>query len=111
MPEKLKAYKEYESIKFWLQNVVYDSLTIEEFEDSWGKFIENYQLESNEWLLDLYDERHRWVPAFVKDIFWAGMSTTQRSEGMNTFFDGYINSKTTLKLFVEQYENALRHKV
>ena len=39
------------------------------------------------------------------------MSTTQRSESMNAFFDGYVNSKTTLKQFVEQYENALRDKV
>ncbi|KAK2653381.1 hypothetical protein Ddye_013237 [Dipteronia dyeriana] len=39
------------------------------------------------------------------------MSTTQRSEGMHAFFDGYINSKTTLKQLVEQYENALRDKV
>ncbi|XP_074374842.1 protein FAR-RED IMPAIRED RESPONSE 1-like [Apium graveolens] len=39
------------------------------------------------------------------------MSTTQRSESMNSFFDGYVNSKTTLKQFVEQYENALASKV
>ena len=30
---------------------------------------------------------------------------------MNTFFDKYINKKTTLKQFVEQYENALVAKV
>ncbi|KAI8543652.1 hypothetical protein RHMOL_Rhmol08G0235600 [Rhododendron molle] len=30
---------------------------------------------------------------------------------MNSYFDGYINSKTTLKQFVEQYENALARKV
>lgn len=39
------------------------------------------------------------------------MSTTQRSESMNAFFDGYVNSKTTLKQFVEQYKNALASKV
>ncbi|KAI8557900.1 hypothetical protein RHMOL_Rhmol04G0046800 [Rhododendron molle] len=39
------------------------------------------------------------------------MSTTQRSESMNAFFDGYIHSKTTLKEFVGQYDNALRNKV
>ncbi|XP_034223833.1 protein FAR-RED IMPAIRED RESPONSE 1-like [Prunus dulcis] len=39
------------------------------------------------------------------------MSTTQRSESMHAFFDGYVNSKTTLKQFVEQYENALHNKV
>ncbi|KAL2466693.1 Protein FAR1-RELATED SEQUENCE 5 [Abeliophyllum distichum] len=39
------------------------------------------------------------------------MSTTQRSESMNAFFDGYVNSKTSLKQFVEQYKRALRSKV
>ena len=39
------------------------------------------------------------------------MSTTQRSEGMNAFFDGFINSTTALKQFVVQYDNALRLKV
>ena len=47
----------------------------------------------------------------MKDAFWVGMSTTQRSESMNAFFDGYDNAKTTLKHFVTQYENALRDKV
>ena len=39
------------------------------------------------------------------------MSTTQQSESMNAFFDGYVHSKISLKQFVEQYENALRNKV
>ncbi|XP_042944710.1 uncharacterized protein LOC122278597 [Carya illinoinensis] len=30
---------------------------------------------------------------------------------MNAFFDDYINSKTTLKQFVDQYDNALRRKI
>ena len=47
----------------------------------------------------------------MKDIFWASMSTTQRSESMNAFFDGYVNLKTTLKQFVEQYDSALRSKM
>lgn len=38
------------------------------------------------------------------------MSTTQRSESINVFFDKYVNKKATLKQFVEQYENALRDR-
>ncbi|KAA8525807.1 hypothetical protein F0562_007662 [Nyssa sinensis] len=111
IPEKLKGYKDYESIKFILQKAVYDTLSPNEFECSWNLMIEKYKLHGNEWLLGMYTERHRWVPAFVKDNFWAGMSTTQRSESMHAFFDGYVNVKTTLKQFVEQYENALKDKV
>ncbi|KAL0010130.1 hypothetical protein SO802_005238 [Lithocarpus litseifolius] len=111
IPEKFKGYREYKSIKFCLNNVVYDSLTKEEFEERWGRFIEKYHLESHEWLLELYNERYYWVPTFVKDTFWAGMSTTQRTESINAFFDGYVHHQTTLKEFVEQYDKALAKNV
>uniref|UniRef100_A0A2N9FIU7 Protein FAR1-RELATED SEQUENCE n=1 Tax=Fagus sylvatica TaxID=28930 RepID=A0A2N9FIU7_FAGSY len=53
----------------------------------------------------------RWVPAFLNSNFFAGMSSTQRSESMNAFFDGYVHSSTTLKVFVEQFKKAMRNKV
>ena len=39
------------------------------------------------------------------------MSTTQRSESMNDFFNGYVNSKTTWKQFVEKYKKAMENKI
>ena len=30
---------------------------------------------------------------------------------MNAFFDDYLHNSITLKVFVEQFENALRNKV
>ncbi|XP_048533275.1 protein FAR-RED IMPAIRED RESPONSE 1-like isoform X1 [Triticum urartu] len=111
IPEKFGGYDEYDHIKAAIGKAVYDSLTITEFEVAWMHMLEKYDLGDNEWLKGLYRHRHRWVPVFVKDAFWAGMSTTQRSESMNAFFDGYVNAKTTLKHFVSQYENALRDKV
>ncbi|CAL9748872.1 unnamed protein product [Musa acuminata subsp. burmannicoides] len=111
LPEKFKGYRVYEEMRKLMQNAVYDSFTKEEFEESWTKFIEKFNLYDNAWLKGLYEERHRWVPAFVKDSFWAGMSTTQRSQRMNPFFDGLVYSKTTMKQFVEQYDVALESKV
>ncbi|XP_022891821.1 protein FAR-RED IMPAIRED RESPONSE 1-like [Olea europaea var. sylvestris] len=78
---------------------------------SWRAMINEFKLYDNDWLFGLYENRGRWVPYFLKTTFWAGMSTTQRSESMNVFFDGYVHSKTSLKQFVEQYERALRNKV
>ncbi|CAL5377034.1 unnamed protein product [Camellia sinensis] len=111
IPEKLKGYAEYERIKLAMQNAIYDYLTRDEFENQWEQMLTRFNLYDNDWLGVLYDERHRWVLVYVKDIFWVGMSTTQRSESMNAFFDGYVNPKTTLKQFVEQYDNTLRSKV
>ncbi|XP_022889104.1 protein FAR-RED IMPAIRED RESPONSE 1-like [Olea europaea var. sylvestris] len=73
--------------------------------------IDTYSLKQNNWFLGLYENIACWVPCLLKKTFWAGMSTTQRSESMNAFFDGYVHSKTSLKQFVEQYKSALRNKV
>ncbi|KAF5441966.1 hypothetical protein F2P56_037082 [Juglans regia] len=39
------------------------------------------------------------------------MSTTQCNKSMNTFFDGYVHSKTNLKEFVDQFDSVLRKKI
>ncbi|KAF5442386.1 hypothetical protein F2P56_035049 [Juglans regia] len=111
LPEKFGSHSRYEDIKSTLQKYVYDSLSQHEFEERWRDLLDTYDLHENAWLGSLYSDRCFWVPAYVRDTFWAGMSTTQRSESMNAFFDDYVNSRTTLKQFVDQYDSALRRKV
>ncbi|XP_042950377.1 protein FAR1-RELATED SEQUENCE 5-like [Carya illinoinensis] len=112
LSEKLGSHGAYKTgLKSQLLNCVYDSDTIEEFEGSWEVLITKYNLQENAWLKSLYAERMYWAPVFMKQVFWAGMSTTQRSESMNTFFDGYVHAKTNLKEFVDQFDNALRKKI
>ncbi|XP_058209130.1 protein FAR1-RELATED SEQUENCE 4-like isoform X1 [Rhododendron vialii] len=111
LPEKLNGYNDYEKISSCMRKAVWNTLTVEQFENAWNRFITKYELQTNTWLEGLYLERKRWIPAYVNGCFWAGMSSTQRSKSMNSYFNGYINSKTTLKQFVEQYENALANKV
>lgn len=108
--EKLKGYAQYKGIKNAMKNCVYDSLLVDDFVIGWTTFIEKYGLGENLWLNTIFKERERWVPCYLKHDFWAGMSTTQRSESMNAFFDGYINARTSLSQFVKQYDNALQDK-
>ncbi|XP_022851587.1 protein FAR1-RELATED SEQUENCE 5-like [Olea europaea var. sylvestris] len=124
LPEKFGGHRHKASIIATIHALVYDMQSCEEFEQGWNKMLVDYDLLEHAWLTSLYNERGRWVPCFLKTSFWAGMSTTQRSEGINAFFDGYVHSKTSLidiklpllLLFmrcksVEQYERALRSKV
>ncbi|KAF5457881.1 hypothetical protein F2P56_021955 [Juglans regia] len=112
LPEKLGSHGAYkDGLKSQLLKCVYDSQTIEEFESCWEVMITTYNLQENAWLQSLYTERTYWAPIFLKEIFWAGMSTTQRSESMNAFFDGYVHARTNLKEFVDQFDNALRKKI
>ena len=103
--------REYNKVVTEFRGLIYDSLTIEMFEQNWSNFLLNFELEANDWLVKLYSERRAWVPVYLNDIFWAGMVSTQRSESMHAFFDGYINTRSTLKQFVEQYNIALSDKI
>ncbi|KAJ3691898.1 hypothetical protein LUZ61_000009 [Rhynchospora tenuis] len=90
-----------------IKSAVYDSLTIDQFESSWQNVITKSSLQEHPWLSEIYEKRSTWILAYLKNHFWAGMSTTQRSESMNSFLDKFVNSKTTLSQFVKQFEEAL----
>ncbi|QHO47387.1 Protein FAR1-RELATED SEQUENCE [Arachis hypogaea] len=60
--------------------------------------------------LDLFEDRHMWVPIFFKGQLWASMRSTQRSECMHSFFGGYLNCKTSLAQFVHEFNNVLGTK-
>ena len=66
VPEKLRRYAEYHDIRVSLHSVVYNSLTLVEFEEAWHDMLDKYDLGNNQWLNSLYEERNRWVPCFVK---------------------------------------------
>lgn len=79
--------------------------------------IDKYELQDNKWLEKIYFIREKWIPAFVRQDLCAGMSTTQRSESINSFFKDFLNSSTPLGKFVTHYEkpldtryNSERHK-
>ncbi|KAG5557792.1 hypothetical protein RHGRI_007884 [Rhododendron griersonianum] len=65
-------------------------------------------LESNEWLQQLYDIRESWVSVYNRGTFFAGMNTTRRSEGVNSFFDGFVTSTTNLKEFVVKDDHGAK---
>ncbi|XP_025645172.1 protein FAR1-RELATED SEQUENCE 5-like [Arachis hypogaea] len=86
--ENLKGYGCYEEIQVTMSEVVYQSLTIEEFEDNWTGFVNAYCLEDNEWLQGMRNDRRCWIPVYLKGDF-----------------------RTTLAEFVTPYNNALMSRV
>ncbi|XP_059310744.1 protein FAR1-RELATED SEQUENCE 6-like [Lycium ferocissimum] len=110
LPFRLKRVHNAKIAKREFKAVIFDSITIDEFFGKWEAFIQKYELQNRRWFSNLFLEREKWVPVYLKHYFWAGMLSTQRCEGMHAFFDGYISGSSTLKQFVEEYEIALRVK-
>lgn len=63
--------------------------------------------QNNPWFHELFDIRGKGVPVFLNSRFWAGMTTTQRAESMNSFLNKYLSNKATLAKFVVQFDAAL----
>ncbi|XP_068664549.1 protein FAR1-RELATED SEQUENCE 4-like isoform X2 [Aristolochia californica] len=100
--------KTQEKFKEKFDKCVYDSVTTDEFERRWGKLIERFDLTMDEWFLNLYENRQKWVLAYLKDTFFGGMSISRRGESVKSYFDDFISLQTTVKDFLEQYETALQ---
>jgi len=62
---------------------------------------EKYLMEEEDsWLLKIYRLCGHWVNVYLKDILCTGMTTSQTSESINSFFDSFVNANTKLVEFV-----------
>lgn len=99
-------YPRYPTIYHDLKKCVISSDTPDAFEGYWGMLLDKYGLQDNAWLQSIFNIRNKWVPAYIKDSFFAELSTTQRLETMNQFFRKHFDSKTPLIVFINKFNEV-----
>uniref|UniRef100_A0A7N0UV65 SWIM-type domain-containing protein n=1 Tax=Kalanchoe fedtschenkoi TaxID=63787 RepID=A0A7N0UV65_KALFE len=84
------------------------------FESEWARMIEDYKLQDNKWLSDMYEMRANWIPAFFRDIPMGGLlRTTSCSECENSFFNCFFHPGMSLTEFFMAFDSAMdaqRHR-
>ncbi|XP_059639645.1 protein FAR1-RELATED SEQUENCE 5-like [Cornus florida] len=88
---------------------LWNSDTIEEFEESWNHALEKSKQQNNEWLRTMYTLRHKWVPAFTNKFFSAGMTSSQRAESSHALFKRYCCKDNSLMDFIIGFNRAVGH--
>ncbi|KAK9096064.1 hypothetical protein Sjap_021561 [Stephania japonica] len=86
---------------------IYSSLKPEEFESCWRALLIKYHLKDSSWLNSMYDQRSHWVPLYLRDTFFAGMTSTKLGQA---YFDGFLHDATPLNEFVPRYEQAVKRR-
>ncbi|KAG6661775.1 hypothetical protein CIPAW_03G198800 [Carya illinoinensis] len=87
-PEHLAhVYNKFPDFGKDFRHCIHETITTNEFEQEWGCILEKYELEENNWLQNLYSQRDKWVPAYLRSTFCAGI--------------------TMVSDFVYQYEKAI----
>ncbi|CAA3022245.1 FAR1-RELATED SEQUENCE 2-like isoform X1 [Olea europaea subsp. europaea] len=89
---------------------IYKSLSDEAFEKRWQKMVDKFELGDDEWIRSLYEDRGKWVPTYMRDIFLGGLCTIERSQSVSSFFDKYIHKETTFKDFIVKFKEFLHER-
>ncbi|KAJ8759832.1 hypothetical protein K2173_009933 [Erythroxylum novogranatense] len=111
IPETLShVIKRHENFLAKFNKCIHRSWTEEQFDMRWWKMVTRFELQNDEWIRVLYEDRKKWVPTYIGDTFLGGMSTNQRSESINSFFDKYIHRKITVKEFMKHYGAILQNR-
>ncbi|CAA7411134.1 unnamed protein product [Spirodela intermedia] len=90
-----------------LSRCVDETESCEAFDSCWESLLDKYHLRDNAYLQSLYDIRHHWAPAYLKDTFFAEVVGTTRPESVVRAADKYLTAKTQLRVAVRQLGQAL----
>ncbi|XP_043701089.1 protein FAR1-RELATED SEQUENCE 5-like [Telopea speciosissima] len=93
----------------WKQ-CIYRSWSEADFLTRWEAMMVKYNLKDHSWLNEKFAQKKFWVPCYFRGTFFGGMSSTQQSEGMNSYFRGYFKGSMTLLRFVKEYERAIARR-
>ncbi|XP_028553412.1 protein FAR1-RELATED SEQUENCE 5-like isoform X3 [Dendrobium catenatum] len=104
------VYSRYPNLPEELRKYVLECETSDVFEACWKLVLDKYNLRENSWLQLVYNIRNKWVPAYLKDSFFAELHTTQRSESINTFFRKNFDTKISLQAFISKFDQAMDNR-
>jgi hypothetical protein len=89
------------------QDIIDNSLTVEEFESLWQQMIQNHGVEHIEYFGTLWENRQYWAPVYFKSRFFPFIQTTARSEGTNAIFKRGVGAKFSVTSFMREYQRIL----
>ncbi|XP_074300760.1 protein FAR1-RELATED SEQUENCE 5-like [Silene latifolia] len=82
-----------------------------EFEEKWSQVINAFELNDNTWLTYMYGKRHKWIPAYFRDLpLGCLLKTTQRSESQNSYFKRFESIDDTLVEFWLRFQSAMEQQ-
>ncbi|XP_016168828.1 protein FAR1-RELATED SEQUENCE 5-like [Arachis ipaensis] len=87
---------------------MYANMMVPQFEAYWEEMIQKFDIDEDHWLLTKYANKAMWATAYLCGKFSAGVRTTSRCEGINSFLKRFIKSQETLLALVENLERVVK---
>ena len=107
LPKKLGSKLYIGDFSVTFHDLVKNYETPSEFEEKWHELMMSHELDGDKWLMEMYDKRHQWINAYLKHTFFAGMTSSQRSESNHGALKKYISRHHSFIEFILRLEHVL----
>ncbi|XP_047333567.1 protein FAR1-RELATED SEQUENCE 5-like [Impatiens glandulifera] len=104
------VFLEFKEFAKSFASCIYDFDEEEDFIAAWNQMLTQYSLEENDWLRHMFLIREKWALVYGRHIFCADMTTTQRSESMNSIVKRYVTYKHKFLDFFNHFERLLEDR-
>jgi hypothetical protein len=105
-------YKKYPTFKEEFTSILNWLLMPTEFEAAWAALVQKYNLQNDPMMMQLWSDRKMWISAYYKNIFFARMTSTQRSESMNHVLKrGFVKGTQNLHKFARRVNACIQTRM
>ncbi|KAK2630722.1 hypothetical protein QOZ80_6AG0544130 [Eleusine coracana subsp. coracana] len=78
--------------------------TVPIFDMLWDSILDKYSLRDDTWLQSLYEMRHKWVPAYLTNSFFAELSLAHRIDTVGRFYRNNFSGRVSLNTFITRFD-------
>nr|XP_019711301.1 protein FAR1-RELATED SEQUENCE 5 isoform X2 [Elaeis guineensis]XP_019711307.1 protein FAR1-RELATED SEQUENCE 5 isoform X2 [Elaeis guineensis] len=89
---------------------IFDCEEEEEFVYAWRAMIDKYDLDDNEWLAKLYEDRLTWALPYGKQVFCADIKSSLQKENLISLLKKHLSPQQELLPFFEHYDTLLNER-
>ncbi|XP_073121032.1 protein FAR1-RELATED SEQUENCE 5-like [Henckelia pumila] len=89
---------------------IYNLEEEDDFLTAWQELLNKYDLQGNQWMDRMFKIKEKWSLVYGRQIFCADMTTTQRSESMNSVLKKYVNHKHDLLEFFKRFRRLINDR-
>ncbi|XP_058210025.1 protein FAR1-RELATED SEQUENCE 5-like isoform X1 [Rhododendron vialii] len=101
------AFARFKDFSKDFSECIYDYEDEDEFINAWNAMLERYNLQDNDWLKRMFNQKEKWALVYGRQTFCADMTTTQRSESMNSVLKRYASYKHDLLQFFHHFQRLV----
>ncbi|KAK3130749.1 hypothetical protein QOZ80_6BG0497590 [Eleusine coracana subsp. coracana] len=81
--------------------------TVPIFDMLWDSILDKYSLRDDTWLQSLYEMRHKWVPAYLTNSFFAELSLAHRVDTVGRFYRNNFSGRVSLNTFITRFDQYI----